>query len=273
MKQSLLHRVARRVLPSRMWVRLARLPRDPRKYVRRFGWGPGVSAYGALASLKRGVVELEVVGLRAPVAIRRGTSDVSTFEQVFVEQEYDIPLEFDPATIVDAGANIGLVSVLFASRYPEARIVAIEPDADNFAILERNIRAYPNITAVRAALWSRAGALRIANPEDEPWAFHVEEANHGAIAAVTVEDILGILGAVRLDVLKMDVEGAEVEVMARSAPWIDHVGVLIAELHGGQAASTFFRAIDGHGFDVSTRGENVIARSRNTVLNPDRCPG
>ena len=118
MKQTMLHQLARRVLPNRVWVWLARLPRDPSKYVRRFGWGLGMATFGALVGLKRGVVEIRVPTLRAPVAIRRGTSDVSTFEQVFVEQEYEIPLDFEPATIVDAGANIGLASALFASRYP-----------------------------------------------------------------------------------------------------------------------------------------------------------
>jgi FkbM family methyltransferase len=262
MKQTMLHRLARWVLPKRLWVRLARLPRHPRKYVHRFGWGPGMAAFGALAGLKRGVVEVTVAGLRAPVAIRRGTSDVSTFEQVFIEQEYEIPLDFEPATIVDAGANVGLASVLFASRYPSARIIAIEPDIDNFAMLERNTRAYPNVIALRAALWGRAGALRIANPGDEPWAFRIEEANDGGVAAVTVEELLGILGTEQLDVLKMDIEGAEAEVMAHSVPWIDCVGVLITELHTREAASAFFRAIDGRGFDVSARGENTVARRR-----------
>ncbi len=58
MNEPILHRLARSVLPKRVWVRLARLPRHPRKYVRRFGWGPGMAAYGALAGLKRGVVEV-----------------------------------------------------------------------------------------------------------------------------------------------------------------------------------------------------------------------
>jgi FkbM family methyltransferase len=265
MKQTMLHRLARRVLPKRMWVWLARQPRDPRKYIRRFGWGPGIATFGALVGLKRRVVEIRVPTLRAPVAIRRGTSDVSTFEQVFVEQEYEIPLDFEPATIVDAGANIGLASALFASRYPSAQIIAIEPDADNFVMLQRNTRAYPNVTALRAALWGRAGALRIANPRDEPWAFRVEEVDGGEVAAVTIEDILRILGTSRLDVIKMDVEGAEVEVMAHSAPCIS---VLIVELHSGEAGSVFFRAIDGRGFDISRCGENTVAQRRNAVPSP-----
>jgi FkbM family methyltransferase len=250
------------LLPKRLWVRLARQPRHAGKYVRRFGWGPGRVAYLDIAGSERGVVGVTVAGLRAPVAIRRTTSDVSTFEQVFVAEEYEIPLGFEPATIIDAGANIGLVSALFASRYPGAQIVAIEPDADNYAMLERNTRAYPNVTAVRAALWSRAGALRIANPGDEPWAFRIEEAAGGGITAVTVEDVLGILGTERLDVLKMDIEGAEGKVMAHSAGWIDRVRMLIVELHDDEAASAFFQAIEGHGFDISQRSENVVAQRR-----------
>ena len=267
MKQTMLHRLARRVLPKRVWVWLARQPRDPRRYIRRFGWGPGIATFGALVGLKHRVVEIRVPTLRAPVAIRRGTSDVSTFEQVFVEQEYEIPLDFEPATIVDAGANVGLASALFASRYPGAKIIAIEPDADNFVMLQRNTRVYPNVTALRSFMGSGC-ALRITNPGDEPWAFRVEEADGGEVAAVTIEDILRMLGTSRLDVIKMDVEGAEAEVMVHSAPWIDCVSVLIVELHSREAGSVFFRAIEGRGFDISRRGENTVAQRRNAVPSP-----
>jgi FkbM family methyltransferase len=230
-----------------------------------------VAVYSALVVPGRGTVEVAVPSLPAPVAIRRGTSDVSTFEQVFVEQEYEITLDFEPATIIDAGANIGLASVLFATRYPRARIIAIEPDPANFAMLERNIRAFPNVTAVRAALWSRSGPLQVANPDDEPWAFRVEEADGGGVDAVTVEDVLGTLGTDRIDLLKMDIEGAETEVMAHSASWIDRVGVLIVELHGREAASTFFQAVGGRGFETSTQGENVVARRSRAVTEPHAC--
>jgi FkbM family methyltransferase len=265
MKQTLLYRAARTMLPRGVWIRLARLPRDPTQYIRRFGWRTGVAVYSALAAPWRGIVEVAVPILLAPVAIRRGTSDVSTFEQVFVEQEYEITLDPEPATIVDAGANIGLASVLFATRYPRARIIAIEPDPGNFAMLERNIRAYPNVTAVRAALWGRSGSLQVANPNDEPWAFRVQEADGGGVDAVTVEHVLGTLGTGRIDLLKMDIEGAETEVMAHSASWIDRIGVLIAELHGGEAASTFFQAVGGRGFEISRHGENVVARRGRAV--------
>jgi len=271
MKMTMLHSAARRLLPRAVWIRLARLPRHPIKYIRRFGWRTGVAVFSALAVPGRGIVEVAVPTLLARVAIRRATSDVSTFEQVFVEQEYELTLDSEPATIIDAGANIGLASVLFANRYPRARIIAIEPDPANFAMLERNIRAYPNVTAVRAALWGRSGPLQVANPDDEPWAFRVEEADGGGVDAVTVEHVLGTLGTGRVDLLKMDIEGAETEVMAHSAAWIDRVGVLIAELHGGQAASTFFQAVGGRGFEISTHGENVVARRGRAVPEPDAC--
>ncbi|RYG31009.1 MAG: FkbM family methyltransferase, partial [Chitinophagaceae bacterium] len=78
------------------------------------------------------------------------TSDLAIFEQVFLRGDYDISFPFTPRTIVDAGANIGLFSVLMKSRFPESTIIAIEPDQLNFELLEKNISSYNGINAIRA---------------------------------------------------------------------------------------------------------------------------
>ena len=59
------------------------------------------------------------------VTIRPGTSDLPCFSKVFVDYEYEIPFETKPRLIVDAGANIGLATLYFSSKFPRAKIIAM----------------------------------------------------------------------------------------------------------------------------------------------------
>jgi FkbM family methyltransferase len=78
--------------------------------------------------------------------------------------------------IIDAGANIGLTSVVYANRYPEARVIAIEPEVSNFQLLKENAASYPNIELVHGALWKENTKLRILDPGSGSWAFRTQEA-------------------------------------------------------------------------------------------------
>ena len=77
---------------------------------------------------------------RHPIYLRRYTSDYSTFKQIYVKKDYDISIDFEPKIIIDAGANVGLASVYFANRFPNAIIYAIEPEQSNFEALVQNCK-------------------------------------------------------------------------------------------------------------------------------------
>ena len=66
-----------------------------------------------------------------------------------------------PPVIIDAGANVGLSAVFYANRFPNARIIAIEPEPSNYEMLKRNVVPYSNVTPVQAALWKENGPLRL----------------------------------------------------------------------------------------------------------------
>jgi FkbM family methyltransferase len=216
----------------------------------------------------RGRVEVRVPGFAEPLLLRAGTSDVPTFEQVFVNEEYALPfVRIKPALVIDAGANIGLSVRYLAARFPAARLVAIEPEASNFRILRRNTRSLPSVTLLRAAVWNRETPLEIANPGDEKWAFQVREASGGRVPAVTIGSLLAAVSPRERVVVKLDIEGAEVEVLdASAASWIPKVDVLIVELHDRfrpGCTAALRRAVAGHGFREYVSGENtVLVRQR-----------
>ncbi|CAI7783036.1 unnamed protein product [Closterium sp. NIES-53] len=79
---------------------------------------------------------------------------------------------FRPSAILDAGANIGLASLIFALRFPGALIVAVEPARDNFALLQRNVKHLPRILPVNAALWSHDTRIAVtAGRREGFWAY------------------------------------------------------------------------------------------------------
>lgn len=172
------------------------------------------------------------------------------------------PLAGDPKFIIDAGAHIGLSSVFFASKYPEATVVALEPEPSNFAILLKNTEDFPNIRPLQAGLWSKKTHLRIEDSHVPTWSFRVlESASGDGIPAVAIADILADFRAARIDVLKIDIEGSEFEVLNHSAPWIDHVQTLIIELHDRfrpGCTDALGRATSGHNFEKSISGESIV---------------
>jgi len=112
-------------------------------YYRNFGLR-GVFTISAFRLFRRPVeITGRPPGIRHPVHLRVWTTDTSTYAEVLLRGEYAFDLPFSPRIILDAGANIGMASIYFTHRYPEARIIAVEAEASNFAVLERNVRPYP----------------------------------------------------------------------------------------------------------------------------------
>ena len=161
--------------------------------------------------------------------LRMKTTDVGVYESVLIDKQYDFALPFEPRVVVDAGANIGTASVFFANKYPNARIIAIEAERANFEMLKRNVAPYPQITPVHVALWNRDGQVQVFSPQDAgEWAFAVKQGE--GVRAVTIPTLLRQFEIPKIDILKMDIEGAEVEVL-ENCDWAGRVRCLMIETH------------------------------------------
>ncbi len=191
----------------------------------------------AIVARLRGVTrEIAVTppGARHPVFLRVPSSDVPTYRQVFLRQDYAFATDHPLRVIVDAGANIGLAAVYFALRFPDARIVALEPEPGNYAMLARNVAPYPQVTPLRAALWNKNEAIDVVDPGVGAWGFRVQTPDgtaHVSTPAFTVDTLARDHALERIDILKVDIEGAEKEVFADTSAWIDRVRAIIIELH------------------------------------------
>ncbi len=175
-------------------------------------------------------------GVRNPVHVRLQTTDPSTYAEVLLRGEYAFNLPFSPKTIVDAGANIGMASIYFAHRYLEAKIIAIEAEASNFAVLARNVQPYPAIMPVHAALWNRDGQISVRAPDPATgasgeWAFVTYEGGLGTkVRAITMHTLMREMSIQVIDLAKIDIEGTEQEVF-EDTRWLTGMGCLMIELH------------------------------------------
>jgi FkbM family methyltransferase len=182
-------------------------------------------------------IQVVTQGITHPIHLRLRTSDVSVFEEVILNSEYEIKYAADrPKIIIDAGANIGLTAVFFANRFPEARIIAIEPEPSNFEVLLKNVAEYPNIMPVRAALWGEDACISLIDPGVGSWGFRASKntapcAEKDSTQGLTMNSILTKYQIDHIDILKIDIEGSEKEVFEHAEDWIDRVDVIMVELH------------------------------------------
>jgi FkbM family methyltransferase len=202
-----------------------------------------------------------------PLRIRIGTSDVLVFESVFLNEEYDLSfLNLYPKIILDLGANVGYTSIFFANCYPGSRILSVEPEENNFKMLKENTRPYQNIVPIHAAVWYKNQRLQIKNPKAEKWEFQVGEVKDETcsvmVNALTMDDLIKITGKNTIDILKIDIEGAEVEVCGSNCEsWLGKINVIVIELHDSLrkgCSDIFKRAVSHYDFQRVQRGEHTI---------------
>jgi FkbM family methyltransferase len=179
-----------------------------------------------------------------PVWLRPGTSDVAVFDDIFLKRALDgasypqhavvaaqAQAAGEAAVILDGGANIGLASVWLTRAYPRAKILAVEPDPGNVAMLRRNTAAFRNVTVIEGALWDRRTSLSILNPDDEAWAYRVGQRAAAPasrpVAAYAIGDLMTMVNADEILIAKLIIQGAEQAVFAGNLDWLARTRLVI----------------------------------------------
>ncbi len=228
------------------------------------------------------LARIQPPGAKRPVRLRLGSSDVWVFWGVFFRNHHAVKLDPAPRVVVDVGANVGLTTIDFARRFRKARVLAVEPEAKNFALLEKNVRRYRRIEPVHAALWSANEPVAFSNGDAEfdSFRFGRSEADRSdSVRGVTLDRLMDEHGLERIDLLKIDIEGAERQVFADPSAWIDRVDVMIIELHDflmPGCESVVLPALKDFGFQRRRRIHVLAARDPSRLAKipyPYRQPG
>lgn len=226
-----------------------------------------------IARMSDELVTLTTEFARHALQCRPGTSDLESFDQIFVEREYSCLDDLEDVTLIlDCGANVGYSAAYLLSRFPTSRVIAIEPDPENFAILRANLAPYgDSAKLLRSAVWSHPTGLVLSRSpyrDGKAWSRQVRECQPGEeadLVAVDIGSLLRRLPGERISILKMDIEGAEGVVFgANDRSWIDLVDNIVIELHDdsifGNCSAAFYEAIAGRGFEIARHGELTVCK-------------
>ena len=192
------------------------------------------------------IIEARVrIGNLCPnLRLRNSGGDMFIFHEVLTDQIYKI----DPAwlvdealTIVDLGGNVGLASLALASQFPKARIVVVEPHPGNAALLRHNLQCLGDRAHIwEAAVSDKAGTVRLTLADEHYNASLVRSGPYGIdVPALTVAEILDKENVGKIDVLIIDIEGAERLILKDSPGWLAKVNLLLVELHEGYSQDQF----------------------------------
>lgn len=167
---------------------------------------------------RSGLLEENVLGARMRVLDYRAFVDV--FSEIFVRQDYFFKAETQAPLILDCGSNIGMSVLFFKSLYPASRIIAFEPDRQTFDVLNSNVtrNRWENVEVHNKAIFPTDGVIDFFSDPNQPGSlamstarerFPGREVNAHKVQAVRLSEF--IQGEV--DLLKMDIEGAEESVL------------------------------------------------------------
>lgn len=202
-----------------------------------------------------------------PFFFRKNGSDIEVFYEVLIKFGYKFKteLKFEPQIIVDCGANIGLASIYFKSQFPGSTIIAIEPETNNYNVMVNNLKKYEDIHCLNLGVWNRKANIAVDNSDASNYGFsfhEVDSQTEDAVKAVSIKDIMEQYSFDRIDILKIDIEGAEIELFKNNYDdWLPSVRVLIIELHDRMrkgCSKTFFDALSKYNFSTEIKGENLF---------------
>jgi len=218
----------------------------------------------------------------ALLSLREVGSDILTFNEVIREQVYRSILTKlrRCETVIDLGANIGLATLYFAGHYPRARVLAVEPNPPTYRILTANLKSLVEAgrcRTLKAAVWGSEKQL-VADERSKADGAHysafatreADGAQHGdeTMQGFPITRIIADSGFARVDLLKVDIEGAEVELFKGDLDWLKQVGAIAIEFHhDSRAVMRFDEVMREYGFRIYDEGQHTVLAVREEGAN------
>lgn len=199
--------------------------------------------------------------------LRWKSSDFLVFNQVFILEEYKkiSSVNVKAPVIIDAGANIGCTSVYLSVFYPDSKIIAIEPDRNNFQMMEKNLMMNKliRVKPLMLAVWFTNGRVSLTKKfrDERNWSLQVSESG-ADIESRTLGDILAQEGIAKADILKMDIEGAEFMIFMKDKSLesvLQKIRAVAIELHGDD--DCIEKRLLGLGFSIEKSRETMFAKT------------
>lgn len=186
--------------------------------------------------------------LEHPLFLRPGTTDVSAAIQNIIRREYGrYAPKTPPSVLVDAGAYIGDTTAYFLNKFPGIRSYAIEPSLESMTLARKNLEPYgTRVSFIAAALNAQGGAVCFGGSDTGA---RIGGKDSLEVRAMTIPEVLALVPEGFIDILKLDIEGAEADIFANNPEqWMPSVGMIIVEPHGAEISKLIVNAMDRNGW-------------------------
>ena len=198
--------------------------------------------------------KIEIAGLK--INYIRPYEVLHTYKDIFENEIYKFTASSDRPMIIDCGSNIGISVLYYKTLYPNAEVIAYEPDKKNFQLLSKNIadNNLQQVSPQEAAIWIENGSISFASnaAEGSSIAMTNEGTNIVTVPAVRLADVLNKYQ--KIDFLKLDIEGAEDKVVADCGSLLSKIENLFLEYHGTihetEKLSVILKTLSDCGFKV-----------------------
>lgn len=213
------------------------------------------------AGTEQARVSLPVSDGGRQIELRVGTSDILAYADIILRAQYAAPVASPVSFILDAGANVGITASYLLDRFPDARLIALEPDPINVALCRSNLTQFgPRATILQAALTPTPARVRMRAAFQGSWAASIDEDPDGEIEGIDVATLCTRFGVEQIDILKIDIEGAELALFSHpDFTWLARVRTVLVELESAASEAAFFSALGTQSFRYAKHGEITAA--------------
>ena len=191
-----------------------------------------------------------------PFSFTDQASFLKTTDEIFLKKLYEYKSSTSQPVIFDCGANIGLSVLFFKRMLPDATVIAYEPETETFEVLKANTEAHnlSNVELHQAAVWTHDGSISFVQEGGE--SSHIvsekDSSNTMSDEVKCVRLRTELEKYESIDFLKIDIEGAEIEVVKDIAPVLSRCNNVFVEYHSfsgePQQLSVIIDALAANGF-------------------------
>lgn len=154
------------------------------------------------------------------------------YRDIFQDKIYNFKSKSESPRIIDCGSNIGLSVIFFKEKYPESRVISFEPDPSIFLVLKENIERndYKNVELINKAVWINEKDLEFIQDGSDGGRLFIEKENLEKKISVPSVRLASFLEEY-VDLLKIDIEGAETVVLQSCKEKLNNVENIFIEYH------------------------------------------
>ncbi|MBT32106.1 MAG: FkbM family methyltransferase [Thalassobius sp.] len=187
------------------------------------------------------------------------------YDEIFIKGIYNFETDKKDPLIIDCGANIGLSIIFLKKLFPKSYIIAFEPDKKIYSLLKDNIQSFgfSDIELHRKGLWNEETTLEFFSDESDGGSLVNKEISRLDTVKIETTLLSNFLKDKVVDFLKIDIEGAELEVLLESAEYLKNVQRIFIEYHSfvgkEQKLSDIIQILNQSGFRIIINNQGLFS--------------